>query len=649
MEVNFTKKIIKYIEGHYISRFWVMLADILVSVVSTLSVYVFATYFMAKKIPAISYLELAAISAVASLVGFYLFKTHRGILRHTTFVEVWRGIMASIVKCVLLLSGVLIFRFHVEVGLQMQSLVVMFFLDIIMTIFLFMMERVLINNVYGLLRSASDSRAVKNPLRNVLIYGDDDNAVATKVFIEKSYSMRYRCVGFIASRSQHSNSLLCGLKVYELKDERAFSRVSYMKNVKAVIFSSNIDAKGEEQGLIPLCAKKGIMVLIRPTLNSLDKVGSGTRVREIKIEDLLGRDEIKINLLEIRSFLTDKTVVVTGGAGSIGGELARLLVNMPIRKLILIDTAETPMHDMLLELRSQAPRVDKKFIVADVRSLERIDRLFAKYRPNVVFHAAAYKHVPMMESNPTEAVFDNVFGTKNMVDISIKYNVEKFVMISTDKAVNPANVMGASKRIAEMYVQSMGRAMEEGKRPGNTKFVTTRFGNVLGSNGSVIPLFKEQIAKGGPVTVTDPRIIRYFMTIPEACRLVLEAAAMGQGNDIFVFDMGEPVKIDDLAKKMIALSGLELGRDIAIEYVGLRPGEKLYEELLKDEESTLPTVHERIFRAKVREYDIDDIDVKLEMLRKVAMEFKKDDTVAMMKKIVPEFKSENSRYGRLDA
>lgn len=626
-----------------------MLADILVSVVSTLSVYVFASYFMAKKVPAFSYFELALISTVASFIGFYLFKTHRGILRHTTFVEVWRGIMASIVKCVFLLIGVLVFRFHIEVGFQIESLLVMFFLDIIMTIFLFMMERVLINNVYGLLRSASDSRAVSNPVRNVLIYGDDDNAVATKVFIEKSYSMRYRCVGFIASRSQHSNSLLCGLKVYELKDERAFSRVSYMKNVKAVIFSSNIDAKGEEQGLIPLCAKKGIMVLIRPTLSSLDKVGSGNRVREIKIEDLLGRDEIKINLLEIRSFLTDKTVVVTGGAGSIGGELARLLVNMPIRKLILIDTAETPMHDMLLELRSQAPRVDKKFIVADVRSFERIDRLFAKYRPNVVFHAAAYKHVPMMESNPTEAVFDNVFGTKNMVDISIKYNVEKFVMISTDKAVNPANVMGASKRIAEMYVQSMGRAMEEGKRPGNTKFVTTRFGNVLGSNGSVIPLFKEQIAKGGPVTVTDPRIIRYFMTIPEACRLVLEAAAMGQGNDIFVFDMGEPVKIDDLAKKMIALSGLELGRDIAIEYVGLRPGEKLYEELLKDEESTLPTVHERIFRAKVREYDIDDIDVKLEMLRKVAMEFKKDDTVAMMKQIVPEFKSENSRYGRLDA
>lgn len=626
-----------------------MLVDVLVSVCSSLSIFLFSSYFMAKRIPPVSFLELAVISAAASFIGFYIFKTHRGILRHTTFVEVWRGILASIVKGVLILAGMLIFGFHTEVGFQLESVFIMVFMDMILTIFLFMMERVFINNMYGLLRSAVETNGNHTPMQSVLIYGDDDNAVATKVFIEKSYSMRYHCVGFIASRSQHSNSLLCGLKVYEVKDERAFSRIAYLKNVKAVIFSSNLDAKSEEQGLIPLCTKRKIQVLIRPTLNSLDEVGSGNRVREIKIEDLLGREEIKINLLEIRSFLTDKTVVVTGGAGSIGGELARLLVNMPIRKLILIDIAETPMHDMLLELRSQAPRVDKKFIVADVRSLERIDKLFAKYRPNVVFHAAAYKHVPMMESNPTEAVFDNVFGTKNVVDISIKYNVEKFVMISTDKAVNPANVMGASKRIAEMYVQSMGRALEQGKRKGSTKFVTTRFGNVLGSNGSVIPLFKEQIAKGGPVTVTDPRIIRYFMTIPEACRLVLEAATMGQGNDIFVFDMGEPVKIDDLARKMIALSGLELGRDIAIEYVGLRPGEKLYEELLKDEESTLPTVHERIFRAKVREYDIDEVEEKLVLLKKVAMDFKKDDTVAMMKKIVPEFKSENSRYGRLDA
>ena len=293
--------------------------------------------------------------------------------------------------------------------------------------------------------------------------------------------------------------------------------------------------------------------------------------------------------------------------------------------------------------------MEKKFVIADVRNKDRIDALFDKYRPNVVFHAAAYKHVPLMESNPVEAVQANVFGTKNVVDASIRYNIEKFVMISTDKAVNPTNVMGASKRIAEIYVQTVGKEIASGRMPGKTKFVTTRFGNVLGSNGSVIPLFKEQIAKGGPVTVTDPRIIRYFMTISEACSLVLEAATMGEGNDIFVFDMGEPVKIDDLAKKMISLAGLQLGKDIEIKYVGLRPGEKLYEELLKDEENTLPTVHKKIFRAKVREYDMAEVDRELENLRVAALGMKKDDTVLAMKSIVSEYKSANSRYERLDS
>ena len=372
------------------------------------------------------------------------------------------------------------------------------------------------------------------------------------------------------------------------------------------------------------------------------------KVREIKIEDLLGREEIKIDEVEIKEFLTDKVVFVTGGAGSIGGQLCRLLIQMPIRKLILIDMAETPLHNMQLELSAQSPRVAKKFIVADVRNAQRMHALFAKYQPNVVFHAAAYKHVPLMESNPCEAVLSNVFGTVNVVNYSVEFGVEKFIMISTDKAVNPTNVMVASKRIAEIYVQTLGRAIAQGERSGKTKFVTTRFGNVLGSNGSVIPLFKEQIAKGGPLTVTDPRIIRYFMTIPEACRLVLEAATLGKGCDIFVFDMGAPVKIDDLAKNMIALAGLELGKDIDIEYVGLRPGEKLYEELLKDEENTLPTEHEKIFHAQVREYELSQVEEQLRELYDRAVEMKKDDTVMVMKRIVPEYKSANSRYGRLD-
>jgi FlaA1/EpsC-like NDP-sugar epimerase len=371
-------------------------------------------------------------------------------------------------------------------------------------------------------------------------------------------------------------------------------------------------------------------------------------LREVKIEDLLGREQVHINMDEIRTFLTDKVVMVTGAAGSIGSELCRQLLKIPIQKLILFDIAETPMNDVMLELKDVAPRIEKKFVIGDVRQRPKLEYVFKRYQPNVVFHAAAYKHVPMMENNPVEAVNTNVFGTMNVANMSLEFGVEKFVMVSTDKAVNPANVMGASKRIAEIYTQSLSRAIAEGKVKGKTKYVTTRFGNVLGSNGSVIPLFKKQIAAGGPVTVTDPRIIRYFMTIPEACRLVLEAATMGKEDEIFVFDMGEPVKIADLAKNMITLAGLELGKDIKIEYVGLCPGEKLYEELLSNEENTIPTVHKTIFLAKVRRYDYEDVKANFDKLKEATVTMDKEATVAQMKEIVPEFKSCNSRYGRLD-
>ena len=641
------EKLVSYFAKHYVNRYWVLLIDTLTSAVSTVLVLGVFDYFSSKDISLGYYLSIAGVAAFISLISFLVTKSYAGVVRHTTMREMWRISFASIIKGVLDVAALFIFMAYSEAPAFSGNWVLLFaVLDMILTLFLLIMVRILLTNIYSAL---SLSAAPDYYVKNTLIYGTDDDAVYTLNFLEKTLRSSYRCAGFITHDTHDKSKLLCGYKIYHIDNKRDFARLVTSRMISAIVFPSNVAARNEQDNLVKLCSERRIQILVRPSLATFDESIFRNKIREIKIEDLLGRDEIKISILEIREFLTDKVVVVTGGAGSIGGELCRQLVNMPIRKLILVDFAETPMHNMQLELRSQAPRVEKKFVIADVRNKDRIDALFDKYRPNVVFHAAAYKHVPLMESNPVEAVQANVFGTKNVVDASIRYNIEKFVMISTDKAVNPTNVMGASKRIAEIYVQTVGKEIASGRMPGKTKFVTTRFGNVLGSNGSVIPLFKEQIAKGGPVTVTDPRIIRYFMTISEACSLVLEAATMGEGNDIFVFDMGEPVKIDDLAKKMISLAGLQLGKDIEIKYVGLRPGEKLYEELLKDEENTLPTVHKKIFRAKVREYDMAEVDRELENLRVAALGMKKDDTVLAMKSIVSEYKSANSRYERLDS
>ena len=641
------EKLVSYFAKHYVNRYWVLLIDTLTSAVSTVLVLGVFDYFSSKDISLGYYLSVAGVAAFISLISFMVTKSYAGVVRHTTMREMWRISFASIIKGVLDVAALFIFMAYSEAPAFSGNWVLLFaVLDMILTLFLLIMVRILLTNIYSAL---SLSAAPDYYVKNTLIYGTDDDAVYTLNFLEKTLHSSYRCAGFITHDTHDKSKLLCGYKIYHIDNKRDFARLVTSRMISALVFPSNVAARNEQDNLVKLCSERRIQILVRPSLATFDESIFRNKIREIKIEDLLGRDEIKISILEIREFLTDKVVVVTGGAGSIGGELCRQLVNMPIRKLILVDFAETPMHNMQLELRSQAPRVEKKFVIADVRNKDRIDALFDKYRPNVVFHAAAYKHVPLMESNPVEAVQANVFGTKNVVDASIRYNIEKFVMISTDKAVNPTNVMGASKRIAEIYVQTVGKEIASGRMPGKTKFVTTRFGNVLGSNGSVIPLFKEQIAKGGPVTVTDPRIIRYFMTISEACSLVLEAATMGEGNDIFVFDMGEPVKIDDLAKKMISLAGLQLGKDIEIKYVGLRPGEKLYEELLKDEENTLPTVHKKIFRAKVREYDMAEVDRELENLRVAALGMKKDDTVLAMKSIVSEYKSANSRYERLDS
>ena len=386
--------------------------------------------------------------------------------------------------------------------------------------------------------------------------------------------------------------------------------------------------------------------LIAPSISEADENGSFHQwVRPIKIEDLLGRSEIHINMEEVMTEFCGKVVLVTGAAGSIGSELCRQLAQMNIKKLIMFDSAESPLHNVRLEFEKNYPNLDFVPVIGDVRVKERLRMVFETYQPQIIFHAAAYKHVPLMEENPCEAVLVNVVGSRQVADMAVEYGAEKMIMVSTDKAVNPTNVMGCSKRLAEIYVQSLGCAIREGKVKGHTKFITTRFGNVLGSNGSVIPRFRDQIQRGGPVTVTHPEIIRYFMTIPEACRLVLEAGSMGNGGEIYIFDMGKPVKIVDLAKRMISLSGRT---DVKIEFTGLRHGEKLYEELLNVKELTKPTYHEKIMIATVREYDYDEVKERIQKLIDVSYTYDQMKIVAAMKDIVPEFVSKNSCFEALD-
>lgn len=643
------KNISNYLSNHYVSRYWILLFDTIVSAVSSIIVSMAAHSLLGVQTSVINYLLFFFFNAVVSLIVYSLMSTHLGIIRHITIKEMLRVSFASILKSFIILSSIIIlsslaFHFSFSTWILIMCAVS----DAILTFFLLIMSRIIISNLYHLLIDTD----YRTEIEKVLIYGDSNESVSVFGMLDRSKGQIYRCAGFVVFNANEEilrRKILCGSSVFEIANEKDFYKIVTKYDIKAVIFPTYKSAREEKDRILDFCTMRSVKVLIKPTFNSVE---SGDNVispiREIKIEDLLGREEIEINMCNINNFLTDKIVLVTGAAGSIGSQLCRQLLTIPIQKLILVDSAETPLHNIQLELIGKSPAIQKKFIIADVRGRERIDAIFRRYSPNVVFHAAAYKHVPMMEANPCEAVNVNVFGTKKVADAAVKYGVEKFVMISTDKAVNPANVMGASKRIAEIYVQSLSKAISSRELPGKTKFITTRFGNVLGSNGSVIPLFREQIAVGGPVTVTDPNIIRYFMTIPEACQLVLEAATLGVGDEIFVFDMGDPVKIVDLAKNMIRLAGLTLGEDIEIKYIGLRPGEKLYEELLNVEENTIPTTHKKIFLAKTRSYRFEDIVKDLDRLKVFAKQMDKDDTVATMKCIVPEYKSCNSRYGKFD-
>lgn len=628
--------------------------DTFISTFATVSVYLVLGFFV-KSEPILSrYLYIALLAAVSSICAFYIFGTYRGIMRHTTMQEVMRISAAVCVKSIILLA--LFVGLKDVIGITFSNVNLFFsqVADVLCSLALLIALRMFLIYIYELFLASNNKTS-----KRVLIYGDGPKSVALSSFLSRNLHAEYRIMGYVTMQSRRTKLKLQGLTVYTIDEYDYFSEVVDKKHVNAVVFPSQTSAMEEKEGLIEYCIKKHIKVMVMPQLNEMPKDGNmQNMIREIRIEDLLGRDEITINMEEVSGFLAGKRVMVTGGAGSIGSELSRLVSSFPISQIIVLDSAETPLHNIQLELTDREKKKDGfslecfddrfKFVIADVRDVARMEKVFEAYKPEIIFHAAAYKHVPLMENNPCEAINANVIGSRNVADMAVKYGVEKMVMVSTDKAVNPTNVMGCSKRLAEIYVQTLSRAIISGEVKGKTKFITTRFGNVLGSNGSVIPRFREQIINGGPVTVTHKDIIRFFMTIPEACRLVLEAATMGEGYEIFVFDMGKPVKIADLAKNMISLAGFEPDKDIKIVYTGLRPGEKLYEELLNSKENTIPTGHKKISVAKVREYSYQAILQDFDKLKDLAKEMDKMGTVRQMKSIVPEFKSQNSVYAQLD-
>ena len=576
-------------------------------------------------------------SFVFSFCFIWALRTYRIIIRHSTIKEFGLFVLVALFKQ--FMSG---FVYGLIYGFALNVLMLMM-VDFFLTFCAFFMVRISMTLVYEAIKGRLDHR---KECLNVLIYGVSEKSVS--IISRLANSPHYKIVGFVQFGNQSVSHVISEIKVYYVGSEDAFKQVVSDLRADALLFAYEDDVRLESDRLIRYAIDANVKTLVAPSIDEMVDGKLNYKLRNIEIEDLLMREEIKISMDEIVENFQGKTVMVTGAAGSIGSELCRQLATFGIKELVMYDNAETPMHNLRLEFDERFPDVKYTPIIGDVRLPARLDYAFRKHRPQVVFHAAAYKHVPLMEENPCEAVLVNVAGSRNVADKCIEYDVEKMVMVSTDKAVNPTNIMGCTKRLAEIYVQSMGLAMEQGKKAGKTRFVTTRFGNVLGSNGSVIPRFREQIAKGGPVTVTHPEITRFFMTIPEACRLVMEAATMSTGNQIFVFDMGESVKIDDLARRMIRLAGFTPDVDIKVEYSGLRPGEKLYEEVLSNHENTLPTDHCRIRIAKVREYDYADALTGVNELERLSREVEINDMVRLMKDIVPEFISKNSQFEKFD-
>ena len=631
-------KILNKYQRRYLSTKLVFCLDMSVSLVASVLAIALVNIITVKSLFVLKPFGLWMTSSfVFSFAFIWALRTYRIIIRHMGFRELGR--FAMVAFCKVMMTG---FIFGIFTRFSLLLYVIMF-TDMFLTCAAFLVVRGLMIVVYDIFKSKVN---IKKNCQDVIIYGVGDKSVALVSRLQNS--SHYNVVGFVQYGKSTVSHMISEKKVYYVSSEESFKNVLVDTDAECLIFASESDARDEKDRIIQYAIDNDIKLLFAPSIDEMVDGKISTKMRNIEIEDLLMRDEIKISMDDIVANFKGKTIMVTGAAGSIGSELCRQLATFGVKELILFDNAETPMHNLRLELEEKYPDLSFVPVIGDVRLLARLDYAFRKWRPQVVFHAAAYKHVPLMEDNPCEAVLVNVAGSRNVADKCIEYEVEKMVMVSTDKAVNPTNIMGCTKRLAEIYVQSLGLALEQGVKSGKTKFVTTRFGNVLGSNGSVIPRFREQIAKGGPVTVTHPDITRFFMTIPEACRLVMEAATMSTGNQIFVFDMGESVKINDLARRMIQLAGFTPDEDIKIEYSGLRPGEKLYEEVLSDHENTLPTNHSRIRIAKVREYDHAEAQTGVDELERLSREVEINDMVRLMKQIVPEFISKNSRFEEFD-
>lgn len=577
---------------------------------------------------------------IVNVFFFWLFRTYSGIIRHSSYIDA--------IKLLFSQMSVLVFFLFINLVFELYSghkafLNTALFINLVLSFCGLFLYRVIVKQTFEMYFS---EKATTKLVRTV-IYGTDANAISVANALKFETPSRFKIVGFVDKNNQNASKRMLDLPILILRKKLP----ALMRSVAAegVIIADKSLTKDEQLIIVDQCLEFNYRVYTVPLISDWENQKEiSQKVKNIQIEDLLERKPIVLDSKSISKQLKDKTILITGAAGSIGSEIVRQVLNFGPKRVIVVDHAETPLHNLCLE--TQSMNVDTKIVavIADVRSKKALEKVFKNYSPHVVFHAAAYKHVPLMEENPAQAIQTNIKGTKNLADLACKYKVKKFVMVSTDKAVNPSNVMGASKRIAEKYVQSLFLKNQKENVEGGTKFITTRFGNVLGSNGSVVPLFTKQIAEGGPVTITHQDIIRYFMTIPEACQLVLEAGAMGNGGEIYIFDMGKPVRIIDLAKKMIKLAGFIPDKEIKIKIVGLRPGEKLYEELLNDTSKTLPTYHNKIMIAQEIQDEYENLHIDVDELIGIADFYENDDIVAKMKKIVPEFKSMNSTFEVLD-
>jgi FlaA1/EpsC-like NDP-sugar epimerase len=624
----------------YLPRWIIVLIDVSVLVLSF-----FLTYLIFKG-TGLDYIITGYVLTYVSLFFginiffFWLFRTYSGIIRHSSYIDAVKILFSQTSVLVFFLF----FNFLFELLFKEKAFLnTALFINVVLSFCGLFLYRVVVKQTFELyFIEKTDQKLIK-----AIIYGTDANAISVANALKFETPSRFKIVAFVDKNNQNASKRMLDLPI--LVQRKKLPALMRSVGAEGLVIADKSLSKEEQLIIIDQCLEFNYKVYTIPSVSDWENQKEiSQKVKNIQIEDLLERDPIVLDSISISRQLKDKTILITGAAGSIGSEIVRQVLSFSPKKVIILDQAETPLHHIRLEVEGMKTKSIIHTVITDVRSRSALEKVFKQYRPEMVYHAAAYKHVPLMEENPSQAILTNVDGTKNLADLACEYKVKKFVMISTDKAVNPSNVMGASKRIAEKYVQSLHLKCLEQNTLYATKFITTRFGNVLGSNGSVVPLFSKQIAEGGPVTITHPDIIRYFMTIPEACQLVLEAGSMGNGGEIYIFDMGKPVKIIDLARKMIKLAGFSPDRDIKIKVVGLRPGEKLYEELLNDTSKTLPTYHEKIMIAEEIQVEFEDLHVDIQELIGIASFFDNDDIVTKMKKIVPEFISMNSSYSTLD-